>query len=54
MVGLLSIAINGLLSVFIMYHIVRYGKGEPKLLLMGFGYMIIVVLCASLLIAQTL
>jgi hypothetical protein len=54
MIGLLSIAINGILSVFIMYHIIRYGKREPKLLAVGFGYLVVVLLCASLLIVHSL
>lgn len=45
MIALVSIGINGILSALVIYHVIRYGKGEPTLVFVGTAYMILSVLC---------
>jgi hypothetical protein len=50
MLGIASFAVNSVLTYFIGYHILKYGKGEAPLTIIGIGYAVVVILCALLLL----
>jgi hypothetical protein len=52
MLGIALFAFNSILTVFIGYHIIRYGRGERILMVMSAGYALFVVVSASMLLTH--
>lgn len=53
MLGLLSLSINGILALFIGYHLLKYSKGETPMVIVGVVYALIVALCMLTLLTHT-
>ena len=52
MIALVSIGLNGILTVLVGYNIVRYSKGDPTLVLLAVGYGIVVAVSIFMLIGN--